>query len=92
MYLLEGNFIPPISYKQKVGWLAPGDGWLQPVTESEECSLREPECQLCGLETERSPVGGKGASNHSQLFLLNNSVYKVKSTVPDILQMPNSIH
>lgn len=35
MYLLEGNFIPPISYKQKVGWLAPGDGWLQPVTESE---------------------------------------------------------
>ena len=47
----------------------------------------EPKGQLCGLETEQSPVGG--ASNRSQLFLLDSSVYKVQ-TVPDILQMPHN--
>ena len=59
-------------------------------------SHRESEGNARGVSPKASCVGWRqnraqwgGASNHSQLFLLDNSVYKVQ-TVPDILQMPHN--
>lgn len=85
-YLSEVNFISHIGYKWKVQSLAPRD-CCQSQRVRRKCPLCEPKGQLCGLETEQSPV--RGASNHSQLFLLDSSAYKVQ-TVPDILQIPHN--
>lgn len=64
----------------------PRDCCCQSQRVRRKCPLCEPKGQLCGLETEQSPVRN---SNHSQLFLLDSSAYKVQ-TVPDILQMPHN--
>lgn len=76
-------------YKWKVGWIAPGDCWLPPVTESQKETFA-PQARVPAVWAADRREPGRRASNHSAAVLLDNSVSKVKSTVPDILQMPHN--
>ena len=55
-----------------------------------EGNVRSPRARVPAVWAADRTEPGRRASNHSAAVVLDNSVPKVKSTVPDILQMPHN--